>query len=369
MRCGEPIWQTRSTWPMSMPSSSEAVATSALSCAGLQARFGVEPLLLREAAVMQELKAGRLKALVATASLELGIDIGHINLVCRMGSPGAGIATLLAHRSIGRALGGRGRMLRLWHDDLMEMLALLRAVRRTLDCIVCHDQPLCLSRTGSVHQTSCASTRKRALRACWRASAVPYTCARRSYSTRQSPWSPTGLRPDATSRTLSTAQNKVNHHLQPRRLLSALTSAARPKLPSSRRSPNPTTPSSVTAERRTPHREHGGRHLSARQRVIALCASADTVRSACGRRARRRRFIFWLGEAPARRRRCASAHSASCARISSPARRRAGSSPGRRHPRWRVSTLSTTRLPSEPRPRCTSSWCDRREVNRNRDSR
>ena len=32
MRCGEPIWQTRSTWPMSMPSSSDAVATSAFSC-------------------------------------------------------------------------------------------------------------------------------------------------------------------------------------------------------------------------------------------------------------------------------------------------------------------------------------------------
>ena len=32
MRCGDPIWQTRSTWPMSMPSSSDAVATSARSC-------------------------------------------------------------------------------------------------------------------------------------------------------------------------------------------------------------------------------------------------------------------------------------------------------------------------------------------------
>ena len=31
MRCGEPIWHTRSTWPMSMPSSSDAVATSTLS--------------------------------------------------------------------------------------------------------------------------------------------------------------------------------------------------------------------------------------------------------------------------------------------------------------------------------------------------
>ena len=32
IRCGDPIWQTRSTWPMSMPSSSDAVATSAFSC-------------------------------------------------------------------------------------------------------------------------------------------------------------------------------------------------------------------------------------------------------------------------------------------------------------------------------------------------
>ena len=53
MRCGEPIWQTRSTWPMSMPSSSDAVATSALQRAGLQPRFGVEPLLLRQAAVVR----------------------------------------------------------------------------------------------------------------------------------------------------------------------------------------------------------------------------------------------------------------------------------------------------------------------------
>ena len=42
MRCGEPIWQTRSTWPMSMPSSSDAVATSALQLAALQPLLGVE---------------------------------------------------------------------------------------------------------------------------------------------------------------------------------------------------------------------------------------------------------------------------------------------------------------------------------------
>src|SRR5207248_7526094 len=45
----------------------------------------------------QRLKAGKLKALVATASLELGIDIGEVDLVCQLGSPRA-IATFLQDR-------------------------------------------------------------------------------------------------------------------------------------------------------------------------------------------------------------------------------------------------------------------------------
>ena len=53
----------------------------------------------------QRLKHGKLKALVATASLELGIDIGEVDLVCQLGSPRS-IATLPA---AGRALRARGR--------------------------------------------------------------------------------------------------------------------------------------------------------------------------------------------------------------------------------------------------------------------
>lgn len=78
------------------------------------------------------LKTGRLKALVATASLELGIDIGDVDLVCQLGTTGA-IATFL--QRIGRSghfAGGipKGRLFPTSRDDLIECLALLDAVRR-----------------------------------------------------------------------------------------------------------------------------------------------------------------------------------------------------------------------------------------------
>jgi len=80
----------------------------------------------------QRLKAGKLKALVATASLELGIDIGDVDLVCQIGSPRA-IATFLQRvgRS-GHAVEGtpKGRLFPLSRDELVECAALLDAVRR-----------------------------------------------------------------------------------------------------------------------------------------------------------------------------------------------------------------------------------------------
>ena len=83
-------------------------------------------------------RRGELKALVATASLELGIDIGDVDLVCQLGSPRA-IATFLQRvgRS-GHALGGmpKGRLFPLTRDELVECAALLDGVRRgELDAI------------------------------------------------------------------------------------------------------------------------------------------------------------------------------------------------------------------------------------------
>src|SRR5213596_2619899 len=78
------------------------------------------------------LKRGELKALVATASLELGIDIGSVDLVCQLGTTRS-IATLL--QRVGRAehkRGGlpKGRIFPLSRDELVECLALQDCVRR-----------------------------------------------------------------------------------------------------------------------------------------------------------------------------------------------------------------------------------------------
>src|ERR1051325_1717193 len=91
------------------------------------------------------LKNGQLRALVATASLELGIDIGHVDLVCQLGSPHR-IATLLQRvgRS-GHTIAGtpKGRVFPMSRDDLVEAIALLRAIGRgDLDLVVQQDAPL-----------------------------------------------------------------------------------------------------------------------------------------------------------------------------------------------------------------------------------
>jgi ATP-dependent Lhr-like helicase len=91
------------------------------------------------------LRSGKLKVLVATASLELGIDIGHVDLVCQISSPHR-IATLLQRvgRS-GHSIHGtpKGRIFPLTRDDLIECAAMVRAVRDgDLDHVVVPDKPL-----------------------------------------------------------------------------------------------------------------------------------------------------------------------------------------------------------------------------------
>jgi ATP-dependent helicase Lhr and Lhr-like helicase len=96
-------------------------------------------------AAEQQLKSGALQALVATASLELGIDIGSVDLVCQLGSVRS-IATLL--QRVGRSghrLGSvpKGRLFPLSRDELVECAALMDSARRgELDTLTIPQNPL-----------------------------------------------------------------------------------------------------------------------------------------------------------------------------------------------------------------------------------
>jgi len=79
----------------------------------------------------ERLKAGKLRCVVATASLELGIDVGHVELVVQLGSPGA-VSTGL--QRVGRAghwrgATPRGRLFPATRDELLECAAFVRAAR------------------------------------------------------------------------------------------------------------------------------------------------------------------------------------------------------------------------------------------------
>ncbi len=106
----------------------------------------------------KRLKEGQLKVLVATASMELGIDIGSVDLVVQFASPKR-IATFLQRvgRS-GHAVGKtpKGILFPLTRDDLAECTALLDGVRRgELDRLCVPEQPLDILAQQIVAEVSC----------------------------------------------------------------------------------------------------------------------------------------------------------------------------------------------------------------------
>jgi ATP-dependent Lhr-like helicase len=80
----------------------------------------------------RRLKDGELRAVVATASLELGIDIGTVDLVCQIGSPRSIAAALQRIGRAGHWVGAlpKGRLFATTRDDLIECAALVRAIRQ-----------------------------------------------------------------------------------------------------------------------------------------------------------------------------------------------------------------------------------------------
>lgn len=119
----------------------------------LSARLGDEAVVAHHGslsrtirlAAEQKLKNGQVKVCVATASLELGIDIGVVDLVCQIGSPRSiGVLLQRVGRS-GHQVGGtpKGRLFPLTRDELAECIALSRAIKHgNLDTLVIPPWPM-----------------------------------------------------------------------------------------------------------------------------------------------------------------------------------------------------------------------------------
>ncbi|MGC1549877.1 MAG: DEAD/DEAH box helicase [Rhodanobacter sp.] len=114
----------------------------------------------------QRLKRGDLKVLVATASLELGIDIGDVDLVCQLGSPRSIAAFLQRAGRSGHAVNGtpKARLFPTTRDDLIECTALLDCVRRgELDTLIQPPQPLDVLAQQIVAEVACQEWNEDAL--------------------------------------------------------------------------------------------------------------------------------------------------------------------------------------------------------------
>ncbi len=106
----------------------------------LQKRLGTDAVMAHHGSLAraerllaeQRLKRGELKAIVATASLELGIDVGAVELVCQLDSPKSISAAIQRIGRSGHSLGAtpKGRFFALTTDDLLECGAAVRAIRR-----------------------------------------------------------------------------------------------------------------------------------------------------------------------------------------------------------------------------------------------
>ncbi len=106
----------------------------------------------------QKLKGGHLKALVATASMELGIDVGSIDLVCQIGSSRSIAAFLQRVGRSGHSVNKipKGRIFPLTCDELVECVAIMEAIRHgELDKIIMPEKPLDILAQQIVAEVSC----------------------------------------------------------------------------------------------------------------------------------------------------------------------------------------------------------------------
>jgi ATP-dependent Lhr-like helicase len=132
----------------------------------LAERLGAEAVAAHHGSLSRErrhraerrLKEGDLRVVVATASLELGIDVGAVELTCLIGSPRSISTGLQRIGRSGHALRAtpKGRLFPLTRDQLVECAALVRAARRAeIDAIRLRDAPLDVMAQQIVAATAC----------------------------------------------------------------------------------------------------------------------------------------------------------------------------------------------------------------------
>jgi len=132
----------------------------------------------------KRLKAGDLRVVVATASLELGIDVGAVELVCLVGSPRSIATGVQRIGRSGHVVGGtpKGRLFPLTRDQLIETVALVRAARRSvIDAVALRDAPLDVLAQQIVAACACEEWDEDALYTLVRQAAPYATLAREDF--------------------------------------------------------------------------------------------------------------------------------------------------------------------------------------------
>jgi ATP-dependent Lhr-like helicase len=166
------------------------------------------------------LRAGELRALVATASLELGIDIGPVELVCQVGSPRS-IATFL--QRVGRSNHSRtgvpeGILFPLTRDELVECAALMAAVRAgRLDSTIAPAQPLDILAQQIVAEVAAAGECEEAALFDLVRGAAPYAALTRTDFDAVLELAAEGISTGRGPRMAYLHRDRVNHVVRPRR--------------------------------------------------------------------------------------------------------------------------------------------------------
>ncbi len=283
----------------------------------------------------QRLKDGELKVVVATASLELGIDVGAVDLVCLIGSPRSIATGLQRIGRSGHALRAtpKGRLFPLTRDQLVECAALVRAARRgELD----RDQP---ARRAARHPGPADRRRLRRRRSGTRTRSsscsggpAPYAALARADFDAVVDMLSEGI---ATSRGRAGAllhRDAVNRRLRGRRgaRLAAITSGG--AIPDNANYDVVLEPEGTligTVDEDFAIESHGRRHLPARQHLVADPARRD--RGGCGSRT------------PAARRRPSRSGWARRRRARASCRPRSRRCAPRSRRRWRAETIRCRR--------------------------